>query len=92
MNAVECLQVLGSTPGEVAASLEARGIKGHKRKACRCPLSNYLKAQGFELPIVGKDTVITGDGIKDLVSLLPPACSAFVTAFDDGNYPELVES
>lgn len=39
----EALEWLGNTVEEVAEGLRARGIKGHRVMAGRCPLALYLR-------------------------------------------------
>jgi hypothetical protein len=82
------------TPEEVADFLHKRGIKGNRVEANSCPVAQYITSSnfGFEWASVF-DTVGAGKHLDDVgVSITTPtAVRTFVSEFDLGKYPHLVQ-
>jgi hypothetical protein len=80
---------LGSTPGEVAATLR----RGNYRGVCRgehCPVARYLRDEGCERPNVGRTAVFAGPEWDRERVTLPGPVELFVRLFDEKAYPELI--
>lgn len=82
------MQALGNTPGDVAATLFDRGIRGFKSCTRGCPLAVYLHVIGYEGYSISRKWVHDGHG--EFAEVLPTACVAFVDAFDGGRFDYLV--
>lgn len=92
---------LGKGPGEVAAALTCRNIKGLRLSCGDCPIARYLRGElqqahpGVEVR-VRHDKISLYLGSKHLYLYndqhpnIDAAC-AFAEAFDDREYPELME-
>lgn len=87
----EALQELGDSPGDIAAALEERGIKGKIGNKKHCPIAKYINKR------IGKDLVEVYSGyLKNTDSqcldpVTPKAVSEFIKLFDKNSYPNLVE-
>lgn len=95
MNAAEVqvtLNLLGSTPREVAATLENKGIKGYRRcSRGPCPVEVFLTEQFPEVAwSVGLTVAVDLLNPSDVP--LPPPVATFIRSFDNGRYPRLVKS
>jgi len=79
------LASLGETTCEVASKIQRAGIKGSKGSCISCPVARYLQSRGYLGAKVGAgSTTFYGDYV-----LNPSPVQQFVTAFDNGLYPEL---
>lgn len=78
---------LGSTAEEVAESLQAKGIKGHPRRADSCPLTNYLKDIIPELGDIRVGDYTIAYGAQTISNPMP--AREFVHQFDRGAYSHL---
>jgi hypothetical protein len=88
----QALDVLPDTAGGIAAHLEVHGIKGGRVRACECALANYLTSLGFTDVMVGHSGISAiGDDRRQRVSTLPAVVHEFMTRFDGGEWPELVD-
>lgn len=83
---------LGQTPRTVFEKLKKLGVRGERRSSCRCPIAQYLN-QDLPLP---KDQEVHVHSVwvevnpgATLRVHLPESVSAFIGAFDRGEYPEL---
>jgi hypothetical protein len=93
----EALSALGETADEIAASLQAQGIKGERSDAQCCPVARYLDQRfpGWEPDVQGAYVSISHyehgnhPGIHHEVDV--ESIAAFVEAFDDEQYPALDE-
>ena len=92
---------LGSTPDEVASSLEASGVRGTPRSNRNCPIALYLSAvMGADPRVrsvtVGHCSMVIALATPDLrpagrlLVQLPKPVRRFVSAFDALKYPENV--
>jgi len=93
------LTLLGSTADEVAARLQAVGVRGFPTNIYECAIARYLSA------VLGADLRITTVEVSSsevavdrrpwwrlpLVVSLPPAVRQFVGEFDAGIHPDLVD-
>ena len=85
--AVKLIDGLGTSGAIIASSLAALGIKGQCEDAHLCPLAVFLKKNGATYPLVNATSFFLGEGIS---ADLPPAAVAFVSQFDDRQYPALI--
>ena len=99
------LEALGKTADEVAASLQAKGIKGVQQVCSACPLAQYLQSLWYQVrvgvnivwscsaygdEIADDDEIVDDDEIADDDKMtLTPATEAFRIRFDHGEYPFL---
>ncbi len=95
LNIIPHLLALGNTPDEVAASLDAEGIKGLRFRAQDCPIANYLRHIYPEATtcLVGSDrATVKVDVYEDNSESvqLPEAVIHFIADFDLGKYPNLM--
>ena len=81
------LRRLGSTPEGVAHSLMARGLRGVVDDAENCPVAAYLSEEGAESIAVNAQCI----ECEDFEVLTPRPIAHFVSQFDDGHWPELIE-
>lgn len=90
---------------DVAMRLQELGIRGVRGNECGCPVANYLgRVLGADTVMVSRGEVFAyGTAYEDwngfpqpldlrLHADLPDSVSAFVEDFDQGIYPELVDS
>jgi hypothetical protein len=90
---------LGSSPGAVAASLVALQVHGCPRNSAECAIARYLRA------VVGTDASVADLSVSDrrvhvartdrhlpMTVRLPTPITRFIRAFDDGGYPDLIDS
>jgi hypothetical protein len=100
MGIKEYLSSLGSTPDEVAASLEKQGIKGIRKSQCLCPILNaiYKACPNYwsGLRIVGGSKRgehwsywATLDDCQIMDPVLPQPVMDFIGIFDEGGYEHL---
>lgn len=78
----------------VARFLVAQDVKGWRVVAKSCPLAKYISKVTGTAAAVSQAYAIAftyGEGITARTDL-PEAASAFITAFDNGKYPELLAS
>jgi hypothetical protein len=89
------LPMLGATPDDVAAALQAHGVRG-VRNAVRNlnPLVRFLaphvRVDAFNLDVMQGDRVrlTHGNGKKE-ETVLPEPVRQFMDAFNRGKYPEI---
>lgn len=94
----QCARDLGRTADEVARKLTSLGVRGIPHHTGECALARYLKATVGAEASVDK-IAVTRNSIKVWQAgrrfpfhvLLPYTCSSFVSAFDRGSYPRLVD-
>jgi hypothetical protein len=79
---------LGTTERGIARKLKAAGIKGEPGDPTCCPIAVYLKGQFPDEAVEVGGRTITVNGAT---SATPDGANAFITEFDEYNYPELVE-
>lgn len=91
---LDALTALGS-PDDIAAKLEAEGIKGHCNTVNSCPLANYV-AKKLDCDI-SKGAFVQVDGLNIAVarivyvkSSLSNILKQFVKNVDLGKYPKIV--
>ncbi|MCK4177500.1 hypothetical protein [Aciditerrimonas ferrireducens] len=92
------LHSLGATPGEVAASLAAAGVRGVPANSRECAVAVYLGAVVSADPRVRGVKVCKSEVLversgwwrRSVVVPLPSAVRQFIAAFDARSYPELV--
>ena len=94
----QLVSTLGSTRGDVAAVLEAAGVRAAPRDAERTPVSVYLAT------VIGADPHVKSVKVddrsvvvqmhawwrSDVVVDLPPVVQQFTAAFDESCYPALL--
>ncbi len=87
------LEALGKTADEVAASLQAKGIKGVQQVCSACPLTQYLQSLRYQVRvgvnIVWSCSAYDAPLTDDDEMTLTPATEAFRIRFDHGEYPFL---
>lgn len=84
------LNSLPDNADDIASYFKLQGIAGAKSRDTKCPLANYLRANGIAAS-VGSCTIAPLDThylLHTWVSL-PTACADFVNNFDAGLYPDL---
>jgi hypothetical protein len=86
---LERLNSLGNHPDQVAAKLQAKGVKGRPHIGCDCALARYLASEypGHSFEVSNVQVEIDGEGR----AYLPSGCRLFIREFDQGGYPELVD-
>jgi hypothetical protein len=94
MSMHETLAGLGGTAGEVADSLRRLGVRGVPRRCHDCPLARLLAAT-FDSGRVSVSWACAahtspGEGPMRFCNL-PGGCAEFVLAFDNLQFPDLVE-
>lgn len=89
----EALFDLPTHPDSIAFYLWERGIKGYVSRADACPLSRYVAARcGLHVSVGGTTIFLHRDGeIADTGIPTPPHCRAFISRFDHGHYPHLLD-
>jgi len=91
------LYFLGKNYLEVAARLNELGIKGRRRTAQACPIACFLKKLGCGDLSVGTrrasfyEEPLRCSGRPPTVIDFEDPIEEFISAFDDGIFPELVE-
>lgn len=93
------LERLGSTPDEIAQSLRVSGVKGMRRQGNSCPITHWLEKQMGGRAFTSQQSVswIEGPDLREIDPTamvwvaVPEPVVDFVTRFDDGVYPDLVE-
>lgn len=91
--AIKLLNELGNSSEEVAQSLKDCEIKGKKKRACDCPIANFLSKH---LNVVDVDVNPNEIDIYDYdqhfsLKTIPPAVAEFIVDFDKGKFDFLVE-
>jgi hypothetical protein len=91
---IKLLNRLGETPDRVAQTLQALGHKGTPTWPESCPVANYLReyygnASVANRILVWKDSEDAPKNFDNAVQT-PDVINDFITAFDAGEYPELV--
>lgn len=82
------LKILPDTAVGIYRTLEYAGIRGVKRDACHCAISNYIRrAIGAACVSTGGGTVLA-DGAR---AELPSHVAEFITAFDDGEFDGIAD-
>lgn len=88
----QLLSDLGTTPDQVASTLQEQGIKGFVGNPFYCPVAKYLTQKGVHNCGVAPFT-ITYDISKwfpfSRKVYVPEVVKDFVIAFDGGSYPTL---
>ena len=92
------LRSLGSTPRDVAKTLEELGIKGDLQNPHTCPVSRFVKAlpepwiRGVITTGCSGVTIYSEDDLETGLRIrFPNPVRDFVEMFDVGTFPELVE-
>lgn len=90
----QLLNLLGNTPDEVAAALQAEGVQGvrntvHTLNPVVRYLATHLRVDAFGLDVMQWDRVrvTLANGKKE--TRMPEAVRQFLEAFNRGEYPEL---
>lgn len=101
VNRVEArVRQLGSmgTPAEIASVLHSQGITGKRRDGETCPVARYIQhGEDGAIIHVGPYRVSVYDrkvpGWVDLAGqfMLPVPVTNFISDFDDGRFPNLIE-
>jgi hypothetical protein len=95
---LEALTDLGSTPEQVAATLQAKGIKGKCLAADTCPIAMYInsilpnktKCRVGGVVINFYDTSFIDRGRWKSSITITTTIVEFISKFDTGSYPELI--
>ena len=93
MTLEEALMALGRDADQVAATLQAKGIKGKTAYAERCPIAIYLKQNNpnYAYVSVGTDVVTACEIGRRCESMyLPVHIQEFIRKFDKEHYPEMI--
>ena len=88
------LEELGETKKEVAKKLISLGIKGKRGNCKSCPISKYLTKKRIKNAHTSKYQVFIRREIGKPAGKyfdLPAPVYNFITAFDEGKYPHLIE-
>lgn len=86
---LEALEELGETAEEVAESLRKGGHKGIPKTACACPVANFCNKKFDADTDVQLSEIVLTD--CEIVVDMPDNIFQFITRFDNGEFPELVE-
>lgn len=88
------IAALGDSADQIAATLDAKGIRGRRGRACDCPVARYLLTSIPDLNGVYVSSGSIGAYTKtvSVEMYTRPGLVAFIVAFDDGAYPQLVAS
>lgn len=91
----QAIAALGNTPEQVTAVLRAKGIKGYRCSAGRCPVANYLKSCGFPQVTVATSAKCYRDErcesqVEESVQL-NAGVRNWIIGFDDGAFPEFYQ-
>lgn len=85
------LAALGDTAEQVAATLTAAGCTGQRHEAYECPVYRWLQSRGLPVESVVSNAVYLKDAPYKEIRL-PGAVRCFVSRFDRGEFPGLVEA
>jgi hypothetical protein len=88
------LNALGHTPDQVGDALKKLGITGKKMDVCHCPIANYLNQKFPQCKgsiSVGIRTAGDNNGGRDAQAEVPVVVQTFISRFDDGGFPDLLE-
>lgn len=80
------------TPDQIAADLRERGIKGRMGSCTECPLARRLNQCGARGASVGHCTIFEVKRLGATLEPLPSSAIKFTFAFDNRQYPDLVEA
>ncbi len=83
------LEGLGRSSEEIFTFMVSQGIRGRKKAACDCPVTRFLKKEGYDMPFVGLWTLDAST--KNLTVGTPAPVREFIRDFDKGKYPSLVD-
>jgi hypothetical protein len=86
----ELLNELGGNEKEIAQSLRAKNIKGVRNSYISCPIANYLRTSKSNVCKINTSTYWSS--VNDESFEHPQAVTDFIIAFDDMNYPDLIEN
>ncbi len=91
----QAISSLGDTPEQIAARLAIMGCRGNPGNPCFCPLTRFLRRQRigrFQVCIFSVRCEVTArDGWHESFPL-PRAVVTLLSRFDNGEFPELVET
>lgn len=92
------LDQLGNSPTEIASNLASLDVRGCRKNTSNCAIARYLGA------VIGGEQSIVGISVTErtlyvsrvgrawpLWVRFPKAVSTFISAFDQGCYPELLD-
>lgn len=85
------LAELGDTPEAIAATLAEQGHKGVRENSSCCPIAVYLTGLGWEWVDVGHLDVHAWSDLGEEHVEPSAAVDAFISRFDLGEWPELVD-
>lgn len=87
---IELLAELGARPHEIAASLQASGVRGVRESTLACPIAMHLRKRlGRSVAVTPRAVDVPGP--EPLSVALPAAHQQFIDEFDSGCYPDLVQ-
>jgi len=86
-NIKKSLASLGKSPGAIAKSLKARKIKGLQKEPGYCPIAMFLFSK------FNKGVFVNGSFIEvgEQRTHTPKPITNFISTFDSGAYPELLQ-
>jgi hypothetical protein len=94
MDTPECITSLPETSDAIAAVLDAKGIKGFRAHSHCCPIANLVRSEVgchyLEIGGAWADIVIVKGDDADAFDI-PQRVVNFVSRFDMGDYPNLIE-
>lgn len=79
---------------EIAEHFKGLGIKGFPEVSDRCAIAEYMKMRtGYQHVSIGAEmTGYDGAPYADVFNMdLPKSACEFITQFDDGAFPELID-
>jgi len=88
------LDALGSTTDEIAATLLRLGHRGVQMVACRCPIASYLTAVMDASEVEASPASVRVHHLDfpfPVRGMVPTPVAAFMSRFDVGDYPDLIE-
>jgi hypothetical protein len=86
----DALAALPTEPDEIARVFAELGIKGRPRKSCLCPVAKYLKAE-TGMSVIGVTPWRVYDYTCGGHVPVPDHVGHFISRFDLGDYPDLIE-
>lgn len=89
---VQTLEELGDDADSIARNLAREGCKGFPGNGAECPVARYLKKKGFSNPTVCITDIVVENNNNLIVIQTPLGVEDFLGDFDQGVYPELVET